>query len=118
MQAAMEEGRVTSRDLVQMYLKRIARYDKKGVQLNAVLKINPVALFIADALDHERDLTGPRGPFYGIPVLVKDKIDTGDMMHTSAGSLALADSYAQEDAFVAKQLREAGAVILGKRNLT
>ena len=118
LQDAMEEGSVTSRELVEMYLKRIALYDKTGPALNAVLEINPDALFLADALDHERRLSGPRGPLHGIPVLVKDNINTGDSMHTSAGSLALADSYAQEDAFVAKKLREAGAVILGKANMT
>jgi amidase len=80
--------------------------------------LNPEALFIADALDSERARKGPRGLLHGIPVLVKDNIDTADMMHTSAGSLALANSYAPADSFVAKRLREAGAVILGKANMT
>jgi amidase len=118
MQEAMASGKLTSRDLVLMYLNRMAKYDKQGVAINSILEINPDALQIAEALDVERAKKGPRGPLHGIPVLVKDNIDTYDKMHTSAGSLALANSYAAEDSFVAAQLRKAGAVILGKTNMT
>lgn len=118
LQEAMVNGRFTSRDLVQHYLKRIALYDKAGPEINSVLEVNPDALQIAEALDVERALHGPRGPMHGIPVLLKDNIDTGDKLHTSAGSLALADSCAEKDAFIAKRLRDAGAVILGKANMT
>lgn len=118
LQGAMTAGRFTSEALVLAYLDRITRYDRQGVTLNAVLEINPDALHIAQALDAERARTGVRGPLHGIPVLIKDNIDTGDKMHTSAGSLALAESYAPEDSFVAGRLREAGAVLLGKTNLT
>lgn len=116
--AALESGELTAEALVLAYLERIAQIDKAGPALNAVLEINPDALFIARALDQERRRTGPRGPLHGIPVLVKDNIDTGDKMHTSAGSLVLANSRAPKDSFVAAQLREAGAVILGKANMT
>jgi amidase len=116
--AAMAEGRLTSAELTAYYLERIASIDRQGPKLGAVLEINPDALAIADALDQERRLTGPRGPLHGIPVLIKDNIDTHDKMHTSAGSLALAESYALADSFVARRLREAGAVILGKTNMT
>ncbi|MGZ4112943.1 MAG: amidase family protein, partial [Tumebacillaceae bacterium] len=118
LQEKMASGEVTSAQLVLLYFDRIARFDKNGPKLNSVLELNPDALFIAEALDLERQVKGPRGPLHGIPVLVKDNIDTGDKMHTSAGSLALANSYAAEDSFVAKQLRAAGAVILGKANMT
>ena len=118
LQEALAEGQLTSRQLVLAYLERIARIDREGPALNSILEINPDALFIADALDIERRRHGPRGPLHGIPVVVKDNIDTGDKMHTSAGSLALADSYAPEDSFVAAQLRRAGAIVLGKGNMT
>jgi amidase len=118
LQQAMEKGDVQSVELVKLYLKRIAKYDQQGVNLNAVLEINPDALHIAESMDVERDRQGARGPLHGIPVLIKDNIDTGDKMHTSAGTLALAENYASEDSFVAKKLREAGAIILGKTNLT
>ncbi len=118
LQDMMSQGRTTSRDLVWAYLMRIGQYDKQGPAINSVLEINPEALFIAEALDQERARTGPRGPLHGIPVLLKDNIDTADMMHTSAGSIALATSYAREDSFVAARLRHAGAVILGKANMT
>jgi amidase len=117
-QAAFLSGELTSKRLVLMYLDRIADHDKKGLTINSVLEINPDALFIAEALDIERAAHGPRGPLHGIPIMLKDNINTGDNMHTSAGSLALANSYAGEDAFIVKQLREAGAVILGKVNMT
>jgi amidase len=117
-QEAMETDVLTAKELVLLYLDRIATYNKNGISINAVLEVNPDALQIAEALDAERKLSGPRGPLHGIPVLLKDNIDTGDKLHTSAGSLALKDSYAYRDAFVAEQLREAGAIILGKTNMT
>lgn len=118
LQARMSRGETSSRALVKAYLDRIARYDKSGPCLNSFLEVNPDAMFIAEALDLERARRGPRGPLHGIPVVLKDNIDTADKMHTSAGSLALADSYASRDSFVAQKLREAGAVILGKSNMT
>ncbi|ASA25943.1 amidase family protein [Paenibacillus donghaensis] len=117
-QAALETGEITSRQLVLMYLERIADHDKTGLTINSVLEINPDALFIAESLDVERSLQGPRGPMHGIPMLLKDNINTGDKMHTSAGSLALADSFAGEDAYLVSRLREAGAIIMGKANMT
>lgn len=117
-QKAMDSGELTSHDLVLMYLERIAHLNHQGPNLNAVLEINPDAISTAEALDAERKKSGPRSPLHGVPILLKDNISTGDKMHTSAGSLALADSYAKEDAFLAKKFREAGAVILGKTNLT
>lgn len=118
MAEAMEEGKIDSQTLVLMYLKRIAEIDKSGPKLNSVLEINPDALHIAEALDRERQLAGPRSILHGIPVMIKDNINTHDKMHTSAGSVALANNYATYDAFVAEKLRAAGAVILGKTNLT
>ncbi|WP_027087490.1 amidase family protein [Cohnella panacarvi] len=115
MQAAMEAGEISSEDLVRGYLGRIEKFDPR---INAVLEINPDATAIARGLDEERAARGSRGPLHGIPVLLKDNIDTGDLMHTSAGSVALADSIARGDAFIAARLREAGAVILGKANMT
>lgn len=117
-QSAMDNGTLTSRELVLMYLERIAEHDKNGLTINSVLEINPDALFIAESLDAERSLQGTRGPLHGIPVLLKDNINTADKMHTSAGSLALANSFAGEDAFIVTRLREAGAVIMGKANMT
>lgn len=117
-QDALESGTITSRQLVLMYYERIADHDKNGLTINSVLEINPDALFIAEALDVERSLQGPRGPLHGIPVLLKDNINTGDKMHTSAGSLALANSFAEKDAFIVTKLREAGAIIMGKANMT
>lgn len=117
-QEALERGEVTSRELTISFLRRISQYDKQGVTINAISEINPDALHIADALDRERATSGSRGPLHGIPVLIKDNIATKDSMHTTAGSLALADSYASHDAFLVTRLREAGAVILGKTNLT
>ncbi len=117
-QEKMESGELTSKELVLMYMDRIGKFDSAGPFINSVLEINPHALSIAESLDIERREKGPRSPLHGIPVLIKDNIDTGDQMHTSAGSLALANSYAQQDSFVAKKLREAGAVILGKTNMT
>ncbi|MEK4234987.1 amidase family protein [Paenibacillus sp. FSL H7-0714] len=117
-QAALEAGEITSKQLVLMYYERIADHDKNGLTINSVLEINPDALFIAESLDVERTINGSRGPLHGIPVLLKDNINTGDKMHTSAGSLALANSFAGEDAFIVTKLREAGAIIMGKANMT
>jgi len=118
LQEWMTAGRVTSRSLVQQYLARIAANDRTGAGLCAVLETNPDALATADTLDAERRAGHARGPLHGIPVLIKDNIDTADRMHTSAGSLALETSIAPRDAFVVARLREAGAVILGKTNLS
>jgi amidase len=118
LQEGMTAGRYTSRRLVELYLKRIDEVDRQGPALHSISETNPDALTIADALDVERKTKGPRGPLHGIPVVVKDNIDTGDRMMTTAGSLALEGSVAARDAFVVKQLRAAGAVILGKANLS
>jgi amidase len=115
---AYESGELTAKALVLLYFNRIADIDREGLTINAVLELNPEALFIAEALDIERLNHGSRGPMHGIPILLKDNINTGDKMHTSAGSLALANSYASEDAFIVKKLRESGAIILGKANMT
>jgi amidase len=114
----MEKGELTSKKLTELYLERIALYDRGEKGLNSVLEINPDALFLAEARDEERISGNIRGPLHGIPILIKDNINTKDKMHTSAGSLALADNYAPYDAFVVQKLREAGAVLLGKTNLT
>ena len=114
----MQSGALTARQLVESYLERIEALDKNGPALNAVIELNPDAPAIAEALDAERQAGRVRGPLHGIPVLIKDNIETGDRMQTTAGSLALAGSPAQRDAFVAAQLRQAGAVILGKTNLS
>ena len=114
----MQAGEMTARSITEMYLRRIAEIDQTGPTLNSVVEINPDALDIADALDAERRERGPRGPLHGIPVLIKDNIDTADKMLTTAGSLALLGSIAAQDATVARKLREAGAVILGKTNLS
>lgn len=118
MSELIDKGEITSVGLVKAYFERIALYDKNGPKLNSILELNPDALFIAEALDFERERTGKRSYLHGIPIVVKDNINTGDKMHTSAGSLALADLYAPSDAFLVKKLREAGAVILGKANMT
>ncbi|MFS0822312.1 amidase family protein [Bacillus sp. 1P02SD] len=114
-QEKYEKEELTAKQLVLMYLHRISSYDSK---LKSIIEINPDALHIAMMLDAERKEKGPRGPLHGIPVLLKDNLDTNDKMHTSAGSLALAESYAPEDSYVAYLLREAGAIILGKTNMT
>jgi amidase len=113
-----ENEELTSFDLVKHYLNRIALYDKSGPSINSVLEVNPSALFIARNMDAERKNGKVRGPLHGVPVIIKDNIDTADQMHTSAGSLALQNHYALEDAFIVKKLRDAGAVILGKANMT
>ena len=118
LQAAMSSGRITSRELVSLYLARIKAIDKAGPRINSVIELNPDAIAIAEALDKERKASGARGPLHGIPVLIKDNIATGDRMQTTAGSLALEGARAPRDSFVAAKLREAGAVILGKTNLS
>jgi amidase len=118
LQAGMKSGKFTSRSLVKKYLERIDEIDKHGPAINSVLEVNPDAVSIAESLDLERKGGKVRGPLHGIPMLIKDNIDTADRMMTTAGSLALLGSRPSQDSFVAKKLREAGAVILGKTNLS
>jgi amidase len=118
LQDGMKSGKFTARSLVEKYSARIEDLDKHGPEVNAVIELNPDALAIADTLDQERKAKGPRGPLHGIPVLIKDNIDTADRMMTTAGSLALVGSKPPKDSFVAQKLRAAGAVILGKTNLS
>jgi len=118
LQEAMSAGRLSSEELVGHYLDRIRRLDRDGPTINAVLELNPDARSIAASLDRERRQHGARGPLHGIPVLLKGNIDTGDRMSTTAGSLALLGAPASRDATVAARLRAAGAVILGKTNLS
>ena len=115
---SLTTGALTARALTQHYLDRIDRLDKHGPTLNSVIELNPDALDIAEAMDAELKERGARGPLHGLPVLLKDNIDTADRMQTTAGSLALEGSRAAQDAFVAARLRAAGAVILGKTNLS
>jgi amidase len=114
----MGSGRLSSAALVDEYLSRIQRLDRDGPRLHSVLEVNPDAREIAADLDQERRKRGPRGPLHGIPILLKDNIDTRDRMMTTAGSLALVGEPALEDATVASRLRRAGAVLLGKTNLS
>lgn len=118
LQQALQSGKYSSRQLVEKYSDRISDIDKKGPALASVIELNPDAEQIAAALDRERKERGARGPLHGIPILIKDNIDTSDRMMTTAGSLALVGSKPARDAFVAQKLREAGAVILGKTNLS
>jgi amidase len=118
LQEAMSSGMQTARSLAEICLERIEKLDAQGPTLNAVIEPNPDALAIADALDAERQAAGPRGPLHGIPVMLKDNLDTADKMTTTAGSLALEGSVAPQDSYVAHRLREAGALILGKANLS
>jgi amidase len=118
LQAMMQSGALTSSRLVSFYLSRIRALDQSGPGVNSVLELNPEAREIAAELDAERRRKGPRGPLHGIPVLLKDNIDTGDRMQTAAGSLALVGRPALSDSTVVKNLRTAGAVILGKTNLS
>ena len=118
LQRSMENGSLTARSLAESYLGRIEEIDRGGPGVNAVIETNPEALEIAAALDEERRAKGARGPLHGIPVLLKDNIDTGDRMMTTAGSLALAGRRAVKDAFIVERLRASGAVILGKTNLS
>jgi amidase len=118
LQGMMTRGTLSSRVLTEFYLARIESLDRKGPNLRSVIELNPDALSIAEALDAERAAGKLRGPLHGIPVLVKDNIDTADRMRTSAGSLALAESTPAKDAFIVERLRAAGAVLLGKTNLS
>jgi amidase len=118
LQAAMQTGKHSAHSIAKSYLSRIEEIDRRGAKLNSVIELNPDALAIAESLDKERREKGSRSPLHGIPILIKDNIDTADRMHTTAGSLALADTIAPKDAFIVARLREAGAVILGKTNLS
>ncbi len=118
LQAAMQAGTLTAHNLVELYLARITALDKAGPHLNSVIELNPDARAIAMTLDIERRAKGPRGPLHGIPVLLKDNIATADKMQTTAGSLALVGAKPPHDAHLVQRLRDAGAVILGKTNLS
>jgi amidase len=118
LQEMMASGAETSESLASLYLKRIDEIDRAGPGLNSVIETNPDALAVARELDRERREKGPRGPLHGIPILIKDNIDTADNMETTAGSLALLGSKPPRDAFIAGRLRAAGAVIIGKANLS
>lgn len=116
--SGFKSGKYSVRSVAEKYIKRINEIDKAGPVINSVIQINPDALKIAGALDKELKDNGPRSPMHGIPVLIKDNIDTADNMETTAGSLALLDAKPEKDSFVVKQLRDAGALILGKTNLS
>jgi len=118
LQSWMEDAQATAVDIVEGYLGRIEALDRDGPALRSVIEVNPDALDIARQLDRERSERGPRGPLHGIPILVKDNIDTGDAMMTTAGSLALEGNLAPSDAFLVSRLRDAGAIILGKANMS
>ncbi len=118
LQQKMQSGEYTSHAITDMYLKRIEAIDKKGPAINAVIELNPDALSIADEMDKERKAGKTRGPLHGIPILIKDNISTGDKMMTTAGALALKGNVMAKDAFIVQQLRAAGAVLLGKTNLS
>jgi amidase len=118
LQDAMKSGKHTARSIAEKYLARIDQIDKQGPAINSIIELNPDALAIADSLDKERKEKGMRGPLHGIPVMIKDNIDTADKMMTTAGSLALLGSRPSKDSIVAQKLREAGAVILAKTNLS
>ncbi|MES2646291.1 MAG: amidase [Bacteroidota bacterium] len=118
LQQKMQAGTLTSKSITELYLKRIETVDKAGPALNAVIEVNPDALAIAGQMDAERKAGKIRGPLHGIPVLIKDNIDSADKMMTTAGSLALVGNIASKDAFIVSQLRKAGAVLLGKTNLS
>ncbi len=118
LQAALSRGNLTSVELVNAYLARIKSIDKSGPKINSIIELNPDAKAIAAELDRERKTKGSRGPLHGIPVLLKDNIATADHMQTTAGSLALLGVIAAKDAFIVQKLRDAGAIILGKTNLS
>ncbi len=118
LQEKMEIGELTARRLAELYTERISEIDKDGPYINSVIELNPDALEIADTLDAERKAGKIRGPLHGVPILIKDNVDTADRMQTTSGSLALEGHIAAKDAFIVKQLRKAGAVILGKTNLS
>ncbi|HEY2596328.1 MAG TPA: amidase family protein, partial [Chloroflexota bacterium] len=117
-QARLASGEITARQLVEAYLERIEAIDRRGPTLRSVLELNPDALEIADGLDRDRAAGRVRGPLHGLPILVKDNIDTADRMQTTAGSLALVGARVAADAPVVARLRAAGAVLLGKTNLS
>jgi amidase len=118
LQAGMSAGKYTARSIAEKYLSRIEQIDKQGPAINSVIQVNPDALSIAESLDKERKDRGPRGPLHGIPIMLKDNIDTADRMMTTAGSLALVGAKPPKDSTVAQKLRDAGMVILGKTNLS
>ncbi len=118
LQGRLGNGQETSRSLVEKYMARIDALNFRGLELRAVLELNPDALDIAEQLDRERAAKGPRGALHGIPILLKDNIDTADKTTTTAGSLALSGSIATKDSTVAARLREAGAILLGKTNMS
>jgi amidase len=118
LQQRMQNGELTSRSITELYLKRIDAVDENGVALNSVIELNPDAITIAEAMDKERKEGKVRSGMHGIPVLIKDNIDTGDKMMTTAGALALEGNLAKKDAFIISQLRNAGAVVIGKTNLS
>lgn len=118
LQEGMQTGKYTARSITEAYLARIDAMNQQGPSLRAVIEVNPEALSIADQLDEERKAGKVRGPLHGIPVMIKDNIDTADQMQTTAGSLALVGSKVKQDAFIVEQLRKAGVVLLGKTNLS
>jgi amidase len=118
LQNAMEKGEYSAKQIAELYIRRIEQIDREGPSLRSILEVNPDALKIAESLDQEQKEIGPRGPLHGIPVVLKDNIDTADRLTTTAGSFALEGSIPARDSFVAKLLRSAGAVILGKANLS
>lgn len=118
LQDAMDKGEITSRELIMYYMYRIATFDQSGPMINSIMEMNPDAVFIAEALDQERKLVGARSPLHGVPVLLKGNIETNDKMHTNAGALVLENHVSPRDAFLVQKLREAGAIILGKTNMT
>ena len=118
LQRSMESGERTARSIAELYIGRIEAMDREGPELRSMIEINPDALEIADELDEKRRSSGPRGPLYGIPIALKDNIDTHDGMTTTAGSLALEGSIPAQDSFVAQKLREAGALLLAKANMS
>jgi amidase len=118
LQEGLASGKYSARSITEKYIARIGEIDRSGPTLRSVIELNPDALSIADGLDRERKEKGSRGPMHGIPVLIKDNIDTADAMATTAGSFALVGGRPPEDSFLVKQLRKAGAIILGKTNLS
>ncbi|MDX6713327.1 MAG: amidase [Blastocatellia bacterium] len=118
LQQAMKSGKHTSHEITAAYLSRVQAIDKNGPAINSIIELNPEALDIADRLDKERRSGKVRGPLHGIPIVIKDNIDTADRMQTTAGSLALVGSKVKQDAFIVQRLRDSGAIILGKTNLS
>src|SRR5258705_10341459 len=118
LQQAMKSGKHTSHEITAAYLSRVQAIDKNGPAINSIIELNPEALEIADRLDKERRSGKVRGPLHGIPIVIKDNIDTADRMQTTAGTLALVGSKVKQDAFIVQRLRDSGAIILGKTNLS